>query len=288
MSAEEPLDLCLSGEISPEVALARMLLLGATPDDISAILLRRGLEGEAWRGLPELLASKRAALTLLAAEVAGGVSDHSALTDADGGPAAIGAFFDRAVAHSPEASVALYSLADPVILAAATEEIVTWLRARDLLGGDVLDLGCGIGRIAARLAIDCRSIIGLDVSAGMIAEATRRHGSLPNVRFATTSGDDLDAIKPDSIDLVLAVDSFPYIVQVGEGIAQAHITGAARSLRAGGTMVILNVSYRGDDARDQADLTRWAKAVGLTVVEAATRPFALWDGVAYRLDLAAY
>ncbi len=288
MTTEEPLDLCLSGEISPEVALARMLLLGATPDVISAIVRRRGLKGEAWRGLPELLSSKRSALTRLAAEVAGGVSDHATLSDSEGGTAAIAAFFDRAVAHSPEASVALYSLADPVILAAATEEIVTWLRARNLLGGDVLDLGCGIGRIAARLATECRSIFGLDVSEGMIAEATRRHGSLTNVRFAHTSGRNLDAVIPGSIDLVLAVDSFPYIVQIGDTIAQAHIVGAARSLKPDGSLVILNVSYRGDDGQDVSDITRWAKIAGLVMVEAATRPYALWDGAAYRLEPTAY
>ena len=76
---------------------------------------------------------------------------------------------------SPEASVALYSLGDPAILAAATEEIVAWLVAERLLpaDADVLDLGCGIGRVGG-VAPRCRSVLGLDVSAGMVAEATRR------------------------------------------------------------------------------------------------------------------
>ncbi len=276
---EESLDLCLAGEISPEVALARLLLLGATPDVISAMLARRGVAREAWRGLPELLVVKRETLTRLAAEVAAGVSDHAALAGA-GGTAAIAAFFDRAVAHSPEASVALYSLADPAILAAATEEIVAWLRSRNVLGGDVLDLGCGIGRVAARLATECRSVFGLDVSANMVAEAVRRHGSIANVQFATTTGENLDSVPGNSLDLVLAIDSFPYIVQIGDDLAQEHISGAARTLRPGGNIAILNVSYRGDLAMDEADVVRWAEATGLHVTEMAARPFALWDGAA--------
>ena len=277
--SEEPLDLCAAGVISPEVALARLLLLGASPDDIAGMLAKRSGLVEVRR----LFMAKRAALGRLAAEVAGGISDHAALASPSGGPAAIGAFFDRAVAHSPEASVALYSLADPAILAAATEEIVTWLRSHGLLGGDVLDLGCGIGRVAARLAGECSSVLGLDVSLGMIAEARRRHGDLPRARFEITTGETLEAIGTDSVDLVLAIDSFPYVVQVGDHVARAHIEGAARALRHAGTLVVLNLSYRGDDALDASDLTRWIEATGLVIAEQATRPFSLWDGVAYRL-----
>lgn len=277
--SEEPLDLCAAGVISPEVALARLLLLGASADDIAGMLAKRpGL-----MGVRRLFMAKRATLGRLAAEVAGGISDHAALADASGGPAAIGAFFDRAVAHSPEASVALYSLADPAILAAATEEIMAWLRSHGLLGGDVLDLGCGIGRVAARLAGECSSVLGLDVSSGMIAEARRRHGDLPCARFEVTAGETLEAIGTDSVDLVLAIDSFPYVVQVGDHVARAHIEGAARALRPAGTLVVLNLSYRDDDALDASDLTRWTDATGLVIAEQATRPFSLWDGVAYRL-----
>ena len=216
----------------------------------------------------------------VAAEIAATAGDHTAIGDT---PAGVGAFFDRAAAHSPEAGVALFSLGDPAILAAATDEVVRWLETSGLLrpGGDVLDLGCGFGRIAAALAPGCRSVLGLDVSAGMVAEARRRHAGLANARFEVTAGFDLSMLAAAGFDLVLAVDSFPYIVQAG--LAPAHVAGAARALRPGGALAVLNLSYgRGIEA-DRADAMAWAAASGLTLGSGGTRPFALWDGVAWVL-----
>ena len=85
--------------------------------------------------------------------------------------------FDRAVALSPEASVAAYSLGDAGVLDRATAELLAWLNEERLLGleKDVLDLGCGIGRVALAIAPRARSVLGLDVSPGMIDEAQRRN-----------------------------------------------------------------------------------------------------------------
>lgn len=57
------------------------------------------------------------------------------------------------------------------------------------LRGDehVLDIGCGDGRISARIAaqrVPRGSVCGTDASADMIAFAQRRHGEVPNLRFA--------------------------------------------------------------------------------------------------------
>jgi SAM-dependent methyltransferase len=229
-----------------------------------------------------LLDGHAAALDRLAAEIAETGGDHSALgRDATGGLASIAAFFDRAVVHSPEAGVALYSLGDPAILAAATAEAVRWLAGAGLLRPetDVLDLGCGFGRVAAALAPRCRSVLGLDVSAGMVAEARRRHAGLPNARFETTPGRDLSALPAGAFDLILAVDSFPYLVQAG--VAEAHVAGAARALRPGGALAVLNLSYRGDPQLDRADAARWAGAHGMALEASGATPFALWDGAAF-------
>ena len=282
--AEDAVGLCLAGHISAEVALARLLLGGKTAAGIRAELDARRPDppGPRWEAMHRLLDGQAAALDRLAAEIARTGADHSALgRDAAEGIARIAAFFDRAVSHSPEAGVALYSLGDPAILAAATAEVVRWLERAGLLrpGADVLDLGCGFGRVAAALAPRCRSVLGLDVSAGMVAEARRRHTDLSNVRFETTPGRDLSALPAGSFDLVLAVDSFPYLVQAG--VAEAHVAGAARALRPGGALAVLNLSYRGDPGRDRADAARWAEANGLALEVAGDAPFALWDGTAF-------
>ncbi|GAA0586888.1 class I SAM-dependent methyltransferase [Craurococcus roseus] len=275
---------CLAGRISAEVALARLLLGGKTAAGIRAELDARRPEppGPRWGAMRRLLDGHDAALDRLAAEIAETGGDHSALGGPGaGGVARIAAFFDRAVSHSPEAAVALYSLGDPGILAAATAEAVRWLEGADLLrpGADVLDLGCGFGRVAAALSPRCRSVLGLDVSAGMVAEARRRHAGLPNARFETTPGLDLSALPAGVFDLVLAVDSFPYLVQAG--VADAHVAGAARALRAGGALAALNLSYRGDPDRDRADAARWAEAHGMALEVAGATPFALWDGAVF-------
>lgn len=272
---------CADGGISPPVAISRLLFAGADAAGIAAALDAAGPHPHL-DAIRTLLHERGAQIEALSAQVAATVAEHHAhgATPADG-IANIARFFDRAVAASPEASVALYSLGDGAILAEATDEIVAWLEAQGLLGAerDVVDLGCGIGRVAAALAGRCRQVLGLDVSAGMVAEARRRHDGLANVRFAQTAGQDLDGLEAASSDLIIAVDSFPYVLQAGEAVVAAHLHGARRALRAGGALALLNVSYEpGDD--DGAVAAGLAERFGFEVAVAGVRPFRLWDGTA--------
>jgi SAM-dependent methyltransferase len=282
---DQPIEDCLAARISPEVAVARMLLAGVAAEGIAAGLARHrpSSDNARWTAMARLVEGRGGALNRLAAEVKATGAQHDA--SGNDGLARIAAFFDRAVAHSPEASVALYSLGDPAILAQATTEIVGWLHANQLLRpeADVLDLGCGIGRIAAAVAPLCRSVLGLDVSAGMVAEARQRNAALPNVRFDHTAGRDLDALPGGAFDLVLATDSFPYIVQAGPDVVGRHVAGAARVLRPGGALAVLNFSYRGDRAADRADAAALAAAHGFTLEQDGTAPFGVWDGTAFVL-----
>ncbi len=263
------LDQCRDGGISPEVALARLVLAGASPAEVVAL----AADVPALAGL---VAARPEAAERLASMIAASGVDHAA----GGGVAEIGALFDRAVAVSPEASVAAYSLGDPGLLQAATDELLAWLDSERLLSPDrdVLDLGCGIGRVAAALAPRVRSVLGIDVSPAMVAQARRRHGGAANLRFETTPGTGL----PDwPCDLVLAVDSFPYLVQAG--VAQAHTAAAATLLRPGGALAICNLSYRPDPRDDARDATGWAAEFGMRLGACGTRPFRLWDGAAFLL-----
>ena len=265
--------LCLEGRISPAVALARLVFAGMTPEEIAPLL-------PASSGIAALFAAQRANLAATADMIRESAVRHDD-PDPDDQIAAIASMFDRAVARSPEASVAAYSLGDGALLAATTREVVDWLFANDFADQrtDALDLGCGIGRVAGALSPHVRSVVGLDVSAGMIAEANRRHKA-SNLRFLQTTGTSATGLPGASKDLILAVDSMPYLVQAG--IARGHVAEARRLLRPGGQLVILNLSYRGDVA-DIADARAWASAFGLSVLFCGERPFTIWDGAAYVL-----
>lgn len=72
-------------------------------------------------------------------------------------------------------------------------------RTRALLGpGDrVLELGCGTGTTALRLAGDVRAYLATDISSGMIAIANEKSGAapVPALVFRTTTA---DALAPDT------------------------------------------------------------------------------------------
>jgi ubiquinone/menaquinone biosynthesis C-methylase UbiE len=276
MIENDPVAACLAGHLSPELAIAALLLTGHDPAAIRARVDAARAATPGWTALAGLV--RDGTLERLQHMIDAAAVDHAEAAT----PETIAAMFDRAVAVSPEASVALYSLGDADRLHAATLEIVDWLGAAGLLGHDkdVLDLGCGIGRVAAALANEVRTVLGIDVSHAMMEQARRRCASLPNVSFAHTAGRDLAVLPNDACDLILAVDSFPYLVQAG--VAEQHVADAARILRDGGSLVVLNLSYRANADADRADAERWARRFGLLLDPPGPPPFRSWDARAFR------
>ena len=287
-----PLVRCARGEVAPHLALMQLLIEARAPAEVESALdqaleaaRQRGDTGaaqhlraarETWRDHPQAWATVRS--------VVDGV-EHGPRAGAPGDPVAHwAAAFDRAVAASPEGSVALYSLGSPDLLALATDEIVAGLREWGLLGPDraVLDVGCGIGRFEAALAGQVGTITGIDVSGEMIATARARCAGLQNVNLLQCTGRDLAPFRDGSFDLVLAVDSFPYLVLSGEDLAARQVREAARVLRPRGSLVILNYSYRGDLDEDRRDVAGAAES-RFEIVRNGVRPFQHWDGAAFHL-----
>jgi SAM-dependent methyltransferase len=193
--------------------------------------------------------------------------------------------FDRLVATNPEASVALYSLGERGLLDAATVEVVELLDRLGVLGPgrQVLDIGCGIGRIAQALAGKVAAITGIDIAPGMIEAARMRCVGLPNVTLLQTSGRDLSAFPDAAFDLMLAIDVMPYLYRAGTALVAAQFAEVARVLRPGGDFVILNLSYRGDLELDREDARHLGEAVGLRVLRNGTVDLPLWDGTTFHL-----
>ena len=286
-----PLARYLAGEASGEITLMHFalefgeagslgsllaILAGAAPEQKEIARLLRLAETN-WHHLGQVTALAKDGLVNIPSD------DGDAV-------AAIREQFDRAVAVAPEASVALYSLGSADILERATSEIVNRLTEWGLLRSDatVLDIGCGIGRIERALAPLVGSITAIDVSSGMIEEAQRRCRDLANVAFEQCGGRDLAGFRDRSFDLVLAVDSFPYLFAADPEIVALHLRDAARVLRPGGAVAILNFSYRGDEEADRRDIERLAGVNGFTIRRAGSRDFILWDGLTFVLTLPAH
>jgi ubiquinone/menaquinone biosynthesis C-methylase UbiE len=193
--------------------------------------------------------------------------------------------FDRAAGLCPEASVALYSLGEPARLAAATAEIAQRLRDWGLLGHEwsYLDIGCGIGRIEQALWPEVGFITGIDISPKMVELARERCTGVPNVAFRLANGRDLSGFGAASMDVILAVDSFPYLVRCGAGLAERHLSEAVRVLKPRGQLAIFNFSYQGELAADRAEVARLAARMGLAVVRQGVRGLCTWDGAGYHL-----
>lgn len=287
---------CLRGDVSPAVALAQLLASTGQINVVRAALARAGDQNysppaagvapdERLRAMHTLLSE----VTPGCARIAEALQHAGASVDApdDDGDAIQywQRYFDGFVAQSEEASVALYSLGSPELLRLASQEIVNVLESWATLTPDtaVLDIGCGIGRLESLIAPIVAQVHGIDISPGMIDVARRRCGDIVNAQFSTCNGRDLAAFRDGAFDLVLAVDSFPYLNESGMNLVEQHFSEVRRVSRDGGHFVMLNFSYRGHTAADRRDVTRLALEFGFDVLVDGETPFSLWDGVAFHL-----
>jgi ubiquinone/menaquinone biosynthesis C-methylase UbiE len=201
--------------------------------------------------------------------------------DAEGRLAACARLFDSLVTQSEEISVAACSLGDADTLGAMTAEIARLLDAWGVLGlhRAALDIGCGIGRVTRAVAPQLREVVGIDVSAAMIARARVRCADSA-VQLRVGSAHNLSWCGDAAVDLVLAVDSLPYVYRAGPELLDRAVAEAARVLGSGRDLVILNLCYAPADVERRLALELAARH-GLAVRVLGATPFALWDGRAF-------
>lgn len=289
-----PIIRCARGDLPASVALMQAAIAAREPAEVEQALqrtydrlLKQGAVREAarvgraieiWNGAPD-------AFSLIKSIT--GIADHRHHAEsAEEHVARWAAAFDAAAGVSPEASVALYSLGDAWALDGMTAEVVDRMREWGLLSTDrsVLDIGCGIGRFVRALAPEVGSIVGIDISARMIASARTRCVDLANASFIQCSGHDLTLFPDSRFDLVCAIDTLPYLADAAGDLGTACLREAARVLAPGGRVLVLNWSYRCDLDSDRADVAQIAREAGLGVVRNGTRDLTLWDGVTFLLE----
>lgn len=180
---------------------------------------------------------------------------------------AVAAWFDRAVAINPIASIAYATIGSADRLERDTAEFVAWLLHKRVLfhGADVFDLGCGIGRLAAAVASLAHHVQGVDVSRGMVEYARTACRELPQVSIRQIDGGDLSPFPDASQHLIIACDVFPYLVQIGTSAALIMLRECWRILRPGGTIAVVSWSYDGD-AHDRRNMPAIAAQTGFRMV----------------------
>jgi predicted TPR repeat methyltransferase len=278
MNVEGIVERYRAGTISPPVTIMQLLI--ETEDVASARAAVKGVDE-----LEQLIVANAEGCERIAAMLRADVDSPKPATSVEEGIAFCERLFDWSVQQSEEASVALYSLGNPRLLELATSEIVSQLRAWGAVTKEtaLLDIGCGIGRLLVALAPEVRSATGIDVSAEMVRRARKRCAAYSNVTVLKGDGRGLGELEQESFDVAIAVDSFPYLRQSGYPLVERFFAESARVLKRGGQLVILNYSYSENEDANEKEVRTLAAANGLEVRLAGTRPFKLWDGVAFRM-----
>jgi cyclopropane fatty-acyl-phospholipid synthase-like methyltransferase len=99
--------------------------------------------------------------------------------------------------------------------------------------GRAVEIGCGLGRITRPLASQFETVIGVDISSEMLAQA-RSMSNRPNIVYAEASYQSHLPTAADQADLVVAWTVFRH---VSEEVFVRYLVDAFRALRPGGFIV---------------------------------------------------
>jgi len=100
---------------------------------------------------------------------------------------------------------------------------------------DVLDFGCGVGRLTRSLAAHFGRCVGVDISAPMLAQAEELNRECDRCRFVLNATEDLRVFESASFDLVYT----RYVLQhlPTRAMVRSYLSEFMRVLRPGGLLV---------------------------------------------------
>ncbi len=108
---------------------------------------------------------------------------------------------------------------------------------------DILEIGCGVGRIGFGLAPYCRTWTGTDMSANMLGVASERLQDRTNVRLVQLHQVGLNELESSSFDLVYSTNTFAHLDEMDRW---RYVADAFRLLRPAGRLFIDNVDLESD------------------------------------------
>jgi ubiquinone/menaquinone biosynthesis C-methylase UbiE len=97
---------------------------------------------------------------------------------------------------------------------------------------NVLDVGCGTGRLVRGMSKYFNSVTGIDVSSKMLAIAKKDNNDLVNVSFLKSNGVNFDGLKDNSFDFIFSFIVFQHIPS--RSIVINNIKEISRVLKRGG------------------------------------------------------
>jgi SAM-dependent methyltransferase len=120
------------------------------------------------------------------------------------------AAFDRLYADAPQNDPWASTLAKYQYQRRKYDALVDLLPERSYRRA--IDLGCGLGLLAERLAPRVEEMVGIDISATAVRHAADRTRALKNIQFRQGDIMTLDATLEGRFDLVVVVDAINYAI----------------------------------------------------------------------------
>jgi ubiquinone/menaquinone biosynthesis C-methylase UbiE len=156
-----------------------------------------------------------------------------------------GLVWDSLAASMHEAAMAATGATNEVGLqGSATETVRNLLELAGISSHEeVLEIGCGVGRIAKEVAPLCRSWAGADISANMLAHASERLKNLQNTRLIHLKSVGLNDVRENSFDVVYATNMLAHLDEMDRW---RYVQEAYRVLRPGGRIFIDNMDLESD------------------------------------------
>lgn len=108
---------------------------------------------------------------------------------------------------------------------------------------ELLEIGCGVGRIGLELAPRCKYWTGADISANMLTVAAERLAKLSNIRLTQLKRIGLEQFPPDSFDVVYSTNMFDHLDEVDRWL---YVRDAFRVLRPGGRLFVDNTDLESE------------------------------------------
>jgi SAM-dependent methyltransferase len=131
---------------------------------------------------------------------------------------------------------------------AYSADLPAWLELAGQVGGPVLELGAGTGRVSLALAEAGLEVVALDRSPGLLS-ALRRRAVERRLDIETVAGDARELNLGRSFAAILAPMQFVHLLGQGDGRA-AMLRGARSHLAAGG---VLAAALLADDLSGSAE-----------------------------------